>query len=130
MTIRRPAKRDEVRHVVRSRPGAVWPAEPARHGPVDRRRRSAVAICPRFPPAVSRTRSARQTVTPPLERRRIRLRRPAGEQLYAVGDIHGRLDLLDALLGRIADDLEARPVDGARLAFLGDFIDRGPHPPE
>ena len=55
---------------------------------------------------------------------------PAGERLYAVGDIHGRLDLLDVLLGRIADDLEARPVDGARLAFLGDFIDRGPHPPE
>ena len=55
---------------------------------------------------------------------------PAGERLYAVGDIHGRLDLLDALLGRIADDLEARPVDGARLAFLGDFIDRGPQSAE
>ena len=51
---------------------------------------------------------------------------PAGERLYAVGDIHGRLDLLDALLGRIAEDLAARPVDGAALAFLGDFIDRGP----
>ena len=51
---------------------------------------------------------------------------PAGERLYAVGDIHGRLDLLDDLLGRIVDDLETRPVEAARLVFLGDFIDRGP----
>lgn len=51
---------------------------------------------------------------------------PASERLYAVGDIHGRLDLLDDLLGRIVDDLETRPVEAARFAFLGDFIDRGP----
>ena len=29
---------------------------------------------------------------------------PEGELLYAVGDIHGRLDLLDAMLGRIEVD--------------------------
>ena len=40
--------------------------------------------------------------------------------LYAVGDIHGRLDRLDALL----DVLPLR--DGDRLVFLGDYIDRGP----
>lgn len=51
---------------------------------------------------------------------------PPGERLYAVGDIHGRLDLLDDLLARIVVDLESRPVEVARLAFLGDFIDRGP----
>ena len=51
---------------------------------------------------------------------------PAGKRLYAIGDIHGRLDLLDLLIALIADDLETRPVDAAVMAFLGDFIDRGP----
>lgn len=53
---------------------------------------------------------------------------PPGKRLYAVGDIHGRLDLLDALLCRIGDDLRARPVatGGATIVFLGDLIDRGP----
>ena len=54
----------------------------------------------------------------------------AGKRLYAVGDIHGRLDLLDDLLRRIADDLRARPVaagaGAATIVFLGDLIDRGP----
>lgn len=53
---------------------------------------------------------------------------PPGKRLYAVGDIHGRLDLLDDLLRRIADDLRARPVavGAATIVFLGDLIDRGP----
>ena len=51
---------------------------------------------------------------------------PAGKRLYAVGDIHGRLDLLDDLLRRIGDDLRRRPVDTAVLVCLGDLIDRGP----
>lgn len=51
---------------------------------------------------------------------------PAGERLYAVGDIHGRLDLLDQLLQRIVEDLEQTPPHMARLVFLGDYIDRGP----
>lgn len=51
---------------------------------------------------------------------------PPGERVYAVGDIHGRLDLLDRLLGMIAADEAARPRAGARLIFLGDYIDRGP----
>lgn len=48
----------------------------------------------------------------------------AGRRLiYAVGDIHGRADLLDLLLARIVED---RPADGAPvLVFLGDYIDRG-----
>ncbi|KQN22950.1 serine/threonine protein phosphatase [Sphingomonas sp. Leaf33] len=51
---------------------------------------------------------------------------PAGKRLYAVGDIHGRLDLLDDLLGRIEDDILARPIGTAAVVFLGDLIDRGP----
>lgn len=52
---------------------------------------------------------------------------PDGIRVYAIGDIHGRLDLLDALLAAIADDDRAR--GGAlrtRYIFLGDLIDRGP----
>lgn len=51
---------------------------------------------------------------------------PAGEAVYAVGDVHGRLDLLTALLGRIAADAALRPAGRRRLVFLGDYIDRGP----
>jgi serine/threonine protein phosphatase 1 len=40
--------------------------------------------------------------------------------LYAVGDIHGRLDKLEALLAKLP--LES----GDRLVFLGDYVDRGP----
>jgi len=47
--------------------------------------------------------------------------------VYAVGDIHGRLDLLEDLLHRIGDDADRHPEDvERRLIFLGDYIDRGP----
>ena len=45
---------------------------------------------------------------------------------YAVGDIHGRLDLLETLLELIERDLAARPARKTYLIFLGDLIDRGP----
>lgn len=51
---------------------------------------------------------------------------PSGLRLYAVGDIHGRADLLDALLARITRDVRARPAERVRLVFLGDYVDRGP----
>jgi serine/threonine protein phosphatase 1 len=55
--------------------------------------------------------------------------RPAstdGRIVYAVGDVHGRLDLLDPLLDQIRRDAfttpnPAKPV----LIFLGDYVDRG-----
>jgi serine/threonine protein phosphatase 1 len=51
---------------------------------------------------------------------------PAGHRVYAVGDVHGRLDLLDVLLTRIdVDDLD-RPPAKTTVIFLGDLIDRGP----
>ena len=44
---------------------------------------------------------------------------------YAIGDIHGRNDLLSSLLDRIVD--HRRTIDGpAKIVFLGDYIDRGP----
>jgi serine/threonine protein phosphatase 1 len=49
-----------------------------------------------------------------------------GLALYAIGDIHGRLDLLTALLAQVAADAERHPADQRRqLVFLGDYIDRG-----
>ena len=51
---------------------------------------------------------------------------PDGMRAYAVGDIHGRLDLLDDLLGRIdADDASRGPAE-TTIIFLGDLVDRGP----
>jgi len=51
-----------------------------------------------------------------------------GERLvYAVGDIHGRLDLLEDLLPKIAGDARAsRSPHPPVLVFLGDYVDRGP----
>jgi len=51
---------------------------------------------------------------------------PTGTRIYAVGDIHGRLDLLNELLSRIDADLALRPANRAVYVFLGDYIDRGP----
>jgi len=56
--------------------------------------------------------------------------RPAGGQpgcrAYAVGDVHGRLDLLEQLLEMIEADAVKRPERKTYIVFLGDFIDRGP----
>lgn len=49
-----------------------------------------------------------------------------GRRAYVVGDIHGRLDLLDRLLEKIHAELRERPAEKAVLAFVGDLIDRGP----
>jgi serine/threonine protein phosphatase 1 len=51
---------------------------------------------------------------------------PPGVRIYAVGDIHGRLDLLEPLLEMImAHDENASPACPV-LIFMGDYIDRGP----
>lgn len=50
----------------------------------------------------------------------------SGARAYAVGDIHGRLDLLDELLERIRADHEGREPRKTFIIFLGDLIDRGP----
>lgn len=51
---------------------------------------------------------------------------PDGTRVYAIGDIHGRADLLQSLLDAIRADLEgAGTIRDLRLIFLGDYIDRG-----
>lgn len=50
-----------------------------------------------------------------------------GHRAYVVGDIHGRLDLLDQLLQSIHEDLDRRPARKTLLVFVGDLIDRGPN---
>lgn len=50
---------------------------------------------------------------------------PAGLRIYAVGDVHGRADLLRALLEMLKAD--AREFEGKiQLVMQGDYIDRGP----
>jgi serine/threonine protein phosphatase 1 len=53
-------------------------------------------------------------------------RLPAGERIYAIGDIHGCAPMLAALHGQIAADMAARPIAQALLVHVGDFVDKGP----
>jgi serine/threonine protein phosphatase 1 len=50
---------------------------------------------------------------------------PEGLRLYAVGDIHGRLDLLNRMLDIIGQDGASREPARTVLVFLGDYVDRG-----
>ncbi len=52
---------------------------------------------------------------------------PPATCAYAIGDVHGRLDLLRDLEARIVADAATRPRTTARhLILLGDYGDRGP----
>ena len=51
---------------------------------------------------------------------------PEGHRVYAVGDIHGRLDLLQNLHHLIRADLAAWPAERCSVVYLGDYVDRGP----
>ncbi len=46
-----------------------------------------------------------------------------------VGDVHGELDALNALLSRLGYAGDGTHPEGRRLVFLGDLTDRGPHSP-
>jgi serine/threonine protein phosphatase 1 len=52
---------------------------------------------------------------------------PRGLRVYAIGDVHGRLDLLDRLLDQIDEDGAAAPDLVKYIVYLGDYVDRGPH---
>jgi serine/threonine protein phosphatase 1 len=52
---------------------------------------------------------------------------PPGMRVYAIGDIHGRIDLLQRIENRITLDSQAVPADmHSIVVYLGDYIDRGP----
>lgn len=51
---------------------------------------------------------------------------PPGTRIYAIGDVHGQVDLLAKLLQQISDDVAKAPVGTlTMLVMLGDYIDRG-----
>jgi len=69
-----------------------------------------------------------KTISPNrLGRMRRQMCLPDGVRVYAIGDIHGRLDLLRMLHTKIQKDLEAKPVEECILVYMGDYVDRGPH---
>ena len=51
---------------------------------------------------------------------------PEGEVVWAVGDIHGRLDLLQPVVEHMIADTAASNSERTTVVFLGDYIDRGP----
>ena len=51
---------------------------------------------------------------------------PDGCLVYAIGDIHGRLDLLDRLHELIEADARQAPADRTVVVYVGDYVDRGP----
>ena len=53
-------------------------------------------------------------------------RAPEGMRLYAIGDIHGRRDLIERMHGAIGEDLARDPPTDWRIIHLGDYTDRGP----
>ena len=52
---------------------------------------------------------------------------PDGRVRFAIGDIHGRADLLEIMLARLEARAEAdwRPGGAPMVIFLGDYVDRG-----
>lgn len=59
-------------------------------------------------------------------RKKIKPRLPEGIRVYAIGDLHGRADLLSQLLAVIDADLYRSSSERAIQVFLGDYVDRGP----
>ena len=72
---------------------------------------------------------SRNLLPPMLRRRRspAAYHLPAGTRVYAIGDVHGRVDRLIAVEAAIRAHAEEAPPTGAALVvFIGDYIDRGP----
>ncbi|OSI69592.1 serine/threonine protein phosphatase [Bradyrhizobium canariense] len=59
-------------------------------------------------------------------RKNVKPRLPDGVRIYAIGDVHGRADLLQSLLTVIDADLARSAPERAIQVFLGDYVDRGP----
>lgn len=54
---------------------------------------------------------------------------PPDTAIYAIGDLHGRLDLLLEMQQRIADDADRRAASRRVVVYLGDYVSRGPDSP-
>ncbi|MHA1536701.1 MAG: metallophosphoesterase family protein [Alphaproteobacteria bacterium] len=52
---------------------------------------------------------------------------PSGSRVYAVGDIHGRADLLEILHALVLEDARKHPAGRRVIVYLGDYVDRGLH---
>lgn len=63
----------------------------------------------------------RRLFNPP---KRVQPRVPEGTVVYAVGDIHGRAELLHLVIAAILDDIDANN-ERATVVFIGDYVDRG-----
>jgi len=50
---------------------------------------------------------------------------PDDTVVYAIGDVHGRLDLLESLEQKIQNDARGRTEPRKVIVYLGDFVDRG-----
>lgn len=51
---------------------------------------------------------------------------PDGMRLYAIGDVHGRLDCLTLMHEMISAEIARDRPDDWRIIHLGDYVDRGP----
>lgn len=76
---------------------------------------------------MARLRSLLSSVQTDMPRRGAQPSVPEGERVYAIGDVHGRLDLLETLLDWIDSDDALRGPARTTIVFLGDLVDRGPH---
>lgn len=65
----------------------------------------------------------REPTTPAVNRPVVRV--PAGTRVYAIGDVHGRLDLLRDLEAKIVAHATQNPVSRPVLVYIGDYVDRG-----
>lgn len=66
------------------------------------------------------------SLLPRLKQRKQSAALPEGLRIYAIGDVHGRADLLDRMVSRIDKHVVANPVTRPVCLFVGDYIDRGP----
>ena len=55
----------------------------------------------------------------------------SGDRIYAIGDIHGRYDLLQMLIARIGEhSASLPPARSLYVVLIGDVVDRGPQSAE
>jgi len=81
---------------------------------------AARAVIPYIPAMLAKLFGPRASKPPP-----VLPRVPEGTRLYAIGDIHGRLDLLTELERRIAEDAASAGAARKVIVYLGDYLARG-----